>query len=498
MADNKKMILNLFGSMQDALFLGDRFANGEFVSFLQPGQFVSTNLIESGNSDDMAIQSEITKTLIDSSYVNKYQDVTYSNSKELLGSVDQVYEDVMLHDALPFEELTPAVLAEIAALQKWVQDNNANYLLYENRYFDAVEAYDFEAHKKHPDGGRLQRLAQKRTDASHDWQTFGLQGLYDRKLARLLYLTSPDPTTFWQSLRDRLQSQKQQSPNRGAYYQTFLIPSISSWANAGWGTFEETISESDTYEYSKSTSWSGGISGGWGLWSFGGGASGSKNFQQTTSDVSSVSLKFDYLRVKIQRTWLTEDVFGYKFWTWNKQFSKEFISDGGNLNVNPPIRPIGRMPVLPRYLIVVRNVELQASFSHNDVKIYNDQVSGHASVGWGPFSASGSYQESTGTKTTQASFDGVTFRIPQPQIIARTGILMPRTPNPDETLSWQDDAWIPNKATFDELKPIRQRDYEEALLEEELIEARASANEMAEAIYQQKRRAIEKVHGHKS
>ena len=251
----------------------------------------------------------------------------------------------MMHEALPYEELSADALAEITTLQQWLKDNNDNYVLYEGRYFDAVEAYDFEAHKKFPNGGVLQRLAQKKLDASHNWQTFGLKGLYDRKLSRLTYLTSPDPTTFWQSLRDRLTVQQQTAPQRGNYYQTFLIPAISSWQNASWGSFEETVSESDTYDYSKSTSWSGGISAGWGLWSFGGGASGSTNFTQSKSDVSSVSLKFDYLRVRIDRRWLTEDVFGYQFWTWNKNFAKEFVSDGGNLSVNPPIRPIGRMPV---------------------------------------------------------------------------------------------------------------------------------------------------------
>jgi hypothetical protein len=213
-ADNKQMILNLFGSMQDAVFLGDRFAQGEFVSFLQPGQFISTNLLETGNSEDMAIQSDICKILIDSSYVNKYKDTTYSSSTELLGSVNQVYEDIMMHQALPYEELSADVLDEIATLQDWLKGNNDNYVLNEGRYFDAVEAYDFEAHKKFPDGGKLQRLAQKKLDAMHNWQTFGLKGLYERKLYRLTYLTSPDPTTYWGTLRDRLTVQQQTAPHR--------------------------------------------------------------------------------------------------------------------------------------------------------------------------------------------------------------------------------------------------------------------------------------------
>lgn len=482
MADNRKMILNLFGGMQDALFLGDRFANGEFVSFLQPGQFVSTDLREAPNSEDMAIQSDICKILVDSSYVNKYDDITYSGSKELPGSVDQVYEDIMHHAALPYAPLSPETLAEIATLQNWLAGNQPNYELYRDRYFDAVEAYDFEAHKQNPDGAKLQRLAQKRTDASHNWDVAGLRGLYERKIARLIYLTSDDPTSFWQELRDRLDAQHQQAPQRGPYYQTFLIPSIASWLNpaTSWGSFARTITEQDSYEYSKSTSWSGGISGGWGLWSFGGGAGGSTQYHQQQSNVSAVSLKFEYLRVRIDRRWLFDDVFGYKFWTWKKDFSKTYVSDGGNLFVNPPIRPIGRMPVYVGYLIVVRNVELSASFSHDESSWFNSQMSASASVGWGPFSASGSYQESTSTKYTKATFDGTTIKIAQPQIIARTGLLLPRTPDPDPTLSWQDDAWIPKKEDLARLRALRGRDYARSLIEEREIDERMARQRMVD------------------
>jgi len=491
MADNRKMILNLFAGMQDALFLGDRFSNGEFVSFLQPGQFLSTNLKETSNSDDMAIQSDICKILIDSSYVNKYSDITYSASQELPGSVDQVYEDIMLHAALPYSVLPPAALQEIASLQSWLAANQANYDLYRDRNFDAIEAYDFEAHKQNPDGARLQRLAMLKTEAAHNWETLGLRGLYERKTARLIYLTSDDPTSFWQTLRDRLAAQKQQAPIRGEYYQTFLVPSVASWADLGWASFQQTISEQDTYEYSKSTSWSGGISVGWGLWSFGGGASGSTQFHQQQSNASSVSLKFDYLRVRIDRRWMTEDVFGYKFWTWKKDFGKSFVSDGGNLSVNPPVRPIGRMPIDVRYLIVVRNVELSAAFSHDELTQFNSQVSAGASVGWGPFSVSGSYQETTGSKYTRGTFDGVTLKIPQPQIIARTGQMLAKTPDPDPTLSWQSDAWIPGKTDFSQLKALRSRDYARTLAEERQIEAKAEALHVADLVYAQKLRAIE-------
>lgn len=241
MADNPKMLLNLFAGMQDALFLGDPLARGEFVSFLQPGQFISTNLVEAGRSDDMAIQSEISNILIDSSFLNKYQDTTFAGSKELPGSVNQVYSDLMNNAALPYKDLDPDTLQEISDIQKWIAANKPNYDLYKGRYYDAVEAYNTEKKSQTPDDDKLQRLQQNITDAANDWQSFGLQGLYDMKMSRLIYLTAPDPTTFWQGLKDQMNQQKQTSPNRGAYLQTFFIPPVSQWANAGWNTFEKRI-----------------------------------------------------------------------------------------------------------------------------------------------------------------------------------------------------------------------------------------------------------------
>lgn len=462
MADNKRLILNLFSGMQDALFLGDRFARGEFVSFLQPGQFLAPSLQENRDSNDMAIISDIANVLIDSSYVNKYKKIDFSGGTELPGSVSQVYEDIVNRAALPYKELTVEEYEEIETLTNWFAVNTANYEMYRDRYLDAVAAYDFEAAKQNPSPGELKRLAQKQTDASSQWNTIGRKSLYNLKLGRYVYLTQEDPQTFWARLKQRLDEQKGQAPDLGPYYQTFLYPPVSSWNNSGWATFERTITEQDSYEYSKATSWSGGVSGAWGLISFGGGAGGSSNYEYERTSASAVTLKFDYLRVRILRPWLVEDVLGYKFWTWKKQFGcDQVISDGGNLGITPPIRPIGRMPVLPKYLIVARNLELSASFTQSEQTAYRKHLQANASLGWGPFSLSGSYKEDTQSKHVKASFDGVTFRMQHPQIIARSGLLVGKCPDPNRGLSWQGDECFPGDSSLlrSKLDSIRMEDY---------------------------------------
>lgn len=484
MSDNKKVVLNLFAAMQDALFLGDPLDRGEFVALMHPGQYLSTSLKEGRNSDDMAIIAEEANAIFDTSTVHV----------PLAGSVSSIYRDVLEMSALPHSEVSSEVIKEIEALEAWLASSEAAYTLYANRYADAREAYDTEASSQNPNGGRLARLRSAEQQAARAWETFGKRSMFENKYGRLIYLTGPNPASLWGRYRTNLQSHTENAPRRGSYLATFLSPPVSSWTSPGtsWGRFEREVREEDRYNYSKQTSWSGGASGRWGLWKAKGGASGSSNYEYRRSDSSTFHVSFDYLRVRIERPWLNESLWAYMFWTWKKSFGGKFISDGGNLNVPSPVRPVGLMPVLPKYLIVVRNVELSSNFGHEEREYIKKVLSAGASGGWGPFRVSGSYKQSTTEERYESSFDGTTIRIDQPQIIAKTGIILPKSPNPDLSLEWGADAWLPGAAQADELSrisQIRQNDYIQTATEEQLEEQqnelrRSAAEEMERRRYE--------------
>ena len=496
MADNQKMILNLFAGVQGALFLGDRFSSGEFVSFLQPGQFISTDLQENANSEAMAIQSEIANIVVDSSYVNKYQNVDYSGGTELSGSVDGIYGFIMDSAALPKGGLTPGQEREIEQLLEWLSNNLANYTRYQDFYLSAQNAYDTERFSQHPNPATLRQLRQKMTQAKDNFDTFGKSGEHENKVKRIRILSRPNPSAMFDDYREKFENQKQISHiTQTEYLQTFLTPPVSSWNSPGtsWATYEKKISETDSYEYSKATSWSSGLSGRWGLWSWGGGTSGSSEYKHEHSEATTVDLKFDYLRVRIRRPWLDQNVFGHRFWTWKRDFGcSRRVSNGGNLAVNPPERPVGMMPVLINYLIVVRNLELSSTFTETDKTFWRRQTQSNASIGWGPFSLSGSYKEEQQSRRVQASFDSTTFRINHPQIIARTGRLMELCPNPEAGLAWEEDA-CPVRAfqpTEEELR-LMELDYQSTLFNELLSGAREEALRIGEEHYARMQREIE-------
>lgn len=457
MADNEKIVRALYTILEDSLFLGDRLTKSEFGLLMQPGQFVSTQLRETDSSEDMAIQAELIDDIMDTSFLFRPQ----------IGTVSQKYFEVLEYAALPKRNLSKAELKEVQDIRDWSQQYLPLYETYRDRYFDALDAYEAEASAQTPNGSRLRRLARKRDDALQAWETFGKRQDWDIKQGRLNYLLSGNPEVMWNEFKKRMNAHFKTAPRRGDYYQTFLVPSIAQWdsANTSWAKFEKQIDASSTYNYSKSTSWSGGVSGGWGLWSARAGGGGSTTYTREVSDVTLIVVKFEYIRVRIVRPWMVEDVFASRFWTWKKGSGMgPYLSNGGNLAITPPVRPIGTMPFLPKYMIVVKNVELTGNFSHRDATFIQSQINASASAGWACFSISGSYSEATTEQTVNTSFNGTTISIQQPQIIGFTGKLLNRSPDPLRSLPWQGDQEFPEEMMFEKsLEDILFTEYEDYL-----------------------------------
>lgn len=449
MVDNVIFAKNLFSEIENALFFGDKLDEGEMPVLMQPGLFIG-NLRES-DDDDLATQSELLDECLAASFL--YDPTPFTLSR--------LYQDILEFSALPKKTLTSAEEAEISDLLQWLGDNRALYDLYMGRYEEADTLYQAEVNSQDPDNALIGRLRRKRTQARRDWQTFGKKRDYESRQARVIYLYRGDPVSHFQNLQDEVDSAKLFDSTGAEFLPTYLQPSVSEWLAAGtsWGEYDKTVAESDTYDYSKSTSWSGRVKAGWGLFSGSAGASGSKVFTHHNTTTSAVNVKFEYLRVRLlRRTWFDRNVFGYRFWTWKDTTGYRTISDGGNLMINPPVAPLGECPVVPTNLIVARNVRLSANWSMEDRTYLEENLTTSASAGWGPFSVSGSYTEQKIEKKVSARFDGVEISIDQPQIIGYTGELFKSpVPNPDPTLPWEDDAILPSEADYARLLAMKSQ-----------------------------------------
>ncbi|HVU90342.1 MAG TPA: hypothetical protein VHD36_23630 [Pirellulales bacterium] len=435
MADNYQVIGNLYNEMENQLFLGDRLSQGEFACFQSPGQFVSTNLKEVSGTDDMWIQFDLVDPLLDSTF----------QRTELPGSISEKFKEILHFSALPTKSATAAEEREIAQIRSWLRSHQAAYDQYADDYDDADRAYQQEANSPTPNAAALAILSRRRTRALTNWSNFGYKRDYENRQATLNQILKGYPQTFWMDIQNAF-GLPQNAP-RGDYYSTYFYPPSKDWGDpaTSWASFSRTIDDSSSHVKSRSTSWSAGGGIGFGLWSFGASAGGSTQYNHRDSDTSHIDISFEFLRVRIQRPWFTPDVFSYRWWTWTKTHGPATLSDGGNVSASPPVRPLGQMPFVPTHFILARKVKVIANFSHNDQTFVASQCQAGASVGWGPFSISGSYSESNSDLKVNGHWDGSSFAIDQPQIIAYTGFLLPTSPNPlpKSVLPWGDDAWLP-------------------------------------------------------
>ncbi|ASB61179.1 hypothetical protein SC22_11450 [Bacillus sp. A053] len=154
-----------------------------------------------------------------------------------------------------------------------------------------------------------------------------------------------------------------------------------------------------------------GASFGWGLWSVGG--SGGHTTQEHTEHSTStdVEICFKIGSIQIERPWM--DMTFFKLGGWYLSGQKAgVISSGRAPNTDAEI-----LPQMPVQILVAREIEIKASWSEREKEIIKEATSGGASIGYGCFKLSGSYESSQSTETFHSEFDGTTIKVPGIQII---------------------------------------------------------------------------------
>lgn len=464
MADNSKIVSNLFYYLERHLFgadsdTGNELLNkGQFGVMMTPGQFLSPNWQETDGSADMYHQWNFLNESLDTSFTYKPQITTVSGQ----------YWDALDRVSLRHRPLTATEKQELADIDAEIVVLQPRYDLYSRRFDDAALAYEFEGAKPNPSQGKLQQLLAAMNQARNNWESIGRKSYFENNLVgRSWQIQTGNPSGGWLKLRNDYQNATRIAPAPlGEYQATYLSPAISTWNNAGWATFTRTITETETHHYSKSVSWSAGMGARWGLFNHVDvGVNGEKTVVHDTSDVTSIDVTFDYLRCRIHRPWLKPDLFADKDWTWKQPKTFVYLSDGGNLAQNPPVRPLGNLPFLQTSIIAVKNVIIRADFSHTDQTEMYSRISGNVSAGFGCFSVRGTYSEVTHTVDVKASFDGTELRIPHPQVVGFLGILLPKSPDPNKNLPyWGSDAVFPDHMSLKDQKQLENaRAYDASL-----------------------------------
>ncbi|WP_218964985.1 hypothetical protein, partial [Nostoc linckia] len=164
---------------------------------------------------------------------------------------------------------------------------------------------------------------------------------------------------------------------------------------------------------------SGGVN--FGLWRVGGGGSHQSQQYDLSEDTTGLKASFRFGRVEIRRRWLDASLLSLRGW------STAGRSPGSYSNGNDSNNP-GVFSLLPTSFIVARDIQISATWGSTDIHNASQSTSASASVGWGPFSLSGSYSNSSSTRTFNSSFDGTTIIVPGIQIVAWLSTIVPFCP----------------------------------------------------------------------
>ena len=316
----------------------------------------------------------------------------------------------------------------------------ANYKKYRAAYEQTLLQYNnllinFKLHPDDPtvvvDWNINGPTYESRVHAAYDDWTANNKGKVETALATIDVLTGRDPARLWYEYQQQFQKSARKDTEGGTYWHTGFSPSdFASPANdASWTRFAFTHTEVHTIDTSTATSWGGGAGFGFGLWSFGASAQYSSEHHRFESDAENMSLSVELIKVPVRRTWWTPSIFRSRAWRFDPQVSKDLLSDG-------KVPPSGLMVGYVSSVIFARNLNLSMNLTSTKDASARSAFSSSASVSYGPFSLRGNYQTSSATSTHDFSSTENTIQCAGMQIIGFGVEMLPKCPNPDESLNW--------------------------------------------------------------
>lgn len=194
---------------------------------------------------------------------------------------------------------------------------------------------------------------------------------------------------------------------------SFAIP--SNWYDKSLEENMETIIVSHKVEdrtvTDYSTKYGGGASFSWGLWSAGGSGGHTSKEHTEHSSSTDVEVSFKLGNIQIERPWMETNFFKLGGWYLSGQ-RKGIISSGQAPNTDAEI-----LPQIPTQFLVARDIRITATWSERDLEIIQKATSGGASVGWGCFKLSGTYESNSSEEEFHSRMDGNTIIVPGIQII---------------------------------------------------------------------------------
>ncbi|WP_157882571.1 hypothetical protein [Streptomyces silvensis] len=162
-----------------------------------------------------------------------------------------------------------------------------------------------------------------------------------------------------------------------------------------------------------------------GLWRVGAAGSTERTQYSLQTETSNMTISFRFGRIEIRRRWLDASLMSLRGWSTAGRRPGDYST--GEVNDKNE----GIFSLLPSSFILARDIKISADWGSTDLQRATQSTSIRGSVGFGPFSLSGSYQNSSSTRRFASSFDGTTLTVPGAQIVAWLSSVVPYSPPTD-------------------------------------------------------------------
>lgn len=218
-----------------------------------------------------------------------------------------------------------------------------------------------------------------------------------------------------------------------------FYPTYPVWFDSTKTWTKITISAKDLENrtHNSSSSFTGGISGGWGLWSWGGRYEKDEQSGSNQSKASNLRLSFEVLAVQVRFPWLDFGLFESRAWDWSMaaQYYGIPLSDGVYAP-DSPASDVELLPLVPTTILIARNVQMSADWDFKLDEFFKMRESASGSVGWGPFSFGGRKSRTDESTYTVGKANGNSVTFESPQVIGFFAYRVSKSPNPDPNLPW--------------------------------------------------------------
>ncbi len=315
------------------------------------------------------------------------------------------------------------------------------YKEFEEKYLDALVDYatDYQIAMSNRQTAQLWGITGKKSlrkveRAWDDWVSLGDKAFIEEAIDNLAAMGTDASAHMIATAKKKLEAYSIATqgviPVTSKYVEIFpsnwCEEDSEGWTEYGYEWTKKTI----TTEVSTSSfAASGGFS--LGFWSAKANASSDKREEERDRTVDSLKITLKYGTAIVNRPWLDTILFDLNNWFLVGNTKKGCISTGKMDQVFPQTGADTWLPIIPKKLIIVKDLEIKSSQFREHYDALSKKVGGGGSVGYGPFKLKGQYSHSKSSSSFEAESEGEFVRIKGAQIIGWISNLVQFSPKID-------------------------------------------------------------------